>query len=60
MKAKDPRAKAIFEVYPNATELYIDANGNIWTNKTTAELQSNGASIKTLHRTEFLTAKEKE
>lgn len=38
-------AKKIFEAYPKATELYMDTNGVIWTEKQTAINQSKGAEI---------------
>ena len=57
MKAKDPKIVAIFKMHPAVSELYIDTAGNVWTNKTTADLQSRGGQVKILKRTDFLTAK---
>lgn len=42
--------KEVFEKYPNANELYIDANGKVWINRDTAENQSNGKPITVIKR----------
>jgi hypothetical protein len=41
----------IFEDFPEAPELYIDANGQVWTTKEAAAQQSKGANIEIIKRT---------
>lgn len=50
----------IFAQHPEAKELYQDANGQVWTEKDTAEYQSirTGGKITVLKRKDFVTTKE--
>ena len=45
--------KQIFKAYPEAKELYMDANGVVWVNKDTAKAQSKGDAVKTLKRKDY-------
>lgn len=44
------KAKELFRTHPAIAELYEDANGIIWTTRTTAEAQSSGKPIKVIKR----------
>ena len=44
------KAKELFRTHPGINELFEDANGIIWTNRTTAEAQSSGRPIKVIKR----------
>lgn len=47
----------IFKSYPDAKELYQDAQGIVWISKKTAEGQSAGEKITILKRSDYITIK---
>lgn len=50
---KEDPIKKLFDSYPDAKELYQDANGVVWTSKETAEAQCRGSKVKTIKRSEY-------
>lgn len=49
----EENVRLLFMQYPEARELYRDANGVIWTNKKTAEAQGNGQKPEVLKRSDY-------
>lgn len=56
---KTDRVRDIFKQYPKSKELFEDINGQVWVNRTTAEMQSKGAAITVHKRSDYIKKTEK-
>lgn len=46
-----PEIKKVFDQYPKAEAVYLDASGKIWLSEGTAKSQSKGGKVETVKRT---------